>query len=101
MTDEPPRHAETATDAEQYRVLQAKRMIVACLQTLGRLVEGRANLFLRRKRVDRDPEIAHRPFGLGVAAGERKAALRTKRPSMVCLASNGLQYGYKLLPIKR
>jgi hypothetical protein len=30
MTDEPPRHAETATDAEQYRVLQAKRMIVAC-----------------------------------------------------------------------
>ena len=30
MTDEPPRHHETEPDAEQYRVLQAKRLIVAC-----------------------------------------------------------------------
>ena len=32
MTDESPRHAETESESEseQYRVLQAKRMIVAC-----------------------------------------------------------------------
>jgi hypothetical protein len=30
MTDEPPRHDETKSDAEQYRVLEAKRIIVAC-----------------------------------------------------------------------
>jgi hypothetical protein len=29
MTDE-PRHDETESDAEKYRVLQAKRIIVAC-----------------------------------------------------------------------
>jgi hypothetical protein len=28
MSDEP--HAETESDAEQYRILQAKRIIVAC-----------------------------------------------------------------------
>jgi hypothetical protein len=30
MTDEPPRRDETNADTEQYRVLQAKRIIVAC-----------------------------------------------------------------------
>ena len=30
MTDEPPRRDETKADTEQYRVLQAKRIIVAC-----------------------------------------------------------------------
>jgi hypothetical protein len=30
MTDEPPRDDETKSDAEQYRVLEAKRIIVAC-----------------------------------------------------------------------
>jgi len=30
MSDEPRRHAETESDAEQYRILQAKRIIVAC-----------------------------------------------------------------------
>ena len=30
MTDEPPRRDETESDTEQYRVLQAKRIIVAC-----------------------------------------------------------------------
>jgi hypothetical protein len=30
MTDEPPRRDETGSDTEQYRVLQAKRIIVAC-----------------------------------------------------------------------
>ena len=30
MSDEPRRHAETESDAEQYRILLAKRIIVAC-----------------------------------------------------------------------
>jgi hypothetical protein len=30
MSDEPRRDAETESDAEQYRTLQAKRIIVAC-----------------------------------------------------------------------
>jgi hypothetical protein len=30
MSDEPPRHDETESDAEEYRVLQAKRIIIAC-----------------------------------------------------------------------
>ena len=30
MADEPPRRDETESDTEQYRVLQAKRIIVAC-----------------------------------------------------------------------
>jgi hypothetical protein len=30
MSDESPRHDETESDAEKYRVLQAKRIIIAC-----------------------------------------------------------------------
>jgi hypothetical protein len=30
MSHEPPRHDETESDAEEYRVLQAKRIIIAC-----------------------------------------------------------------------
>jgi hypothetical protein len=30
MSDEPRQHAEAESDADQYRILQAKRIIVAC-----------------------------------------------------------------------
>jgi hypothetical protein len=75
---------------------------VAGLQTLGGLDQSRTDLFLRSKRVDRDPQVAHRPFWLGIAAGEGKAdTAGTARLFQGRSRSGGLQYGGEALPIKR
>ncbi len=82
--------------------LLVERILVAGFQTLGRLFKSRADLLLRDQSPDRDIEVANRPFGLGVAAGEGKAdSAGTGRLPWGKADSSLLQYGNKLILIKR
>src|SRR6185437_10274239 len=77
------------------------RIILSGPETLESVGKSRIDLLLRRKCVDRDPQDAYRPFGVGLATGEGKADSaglpRVFRPRR---QSGSLQYGAKSLPIK-
>src|SRR5687767_8946011 len=82
--------------------LLVERILVAGLQPFGRLAQGGADLPLGGERVDRDAQVAHRPFGLGVAAGKGKAdTARTGGLPGDSANSSALQYGDKRFAIKR
>ncbi|HEX2102643.1 MAG TPA: hypothetical protein VHF51_03265 [Solirubrobacteraceae bacterium] len=69
MSDEPRRHAETESDAEQYRILQAERIIVAC----ERLGYEDPTAMTSEETDHVDQEIAANKDAIDATVGERWA----------------------------